>query len=495
MIGIETEYGIYVEGKEAQDLVTESTHFVQAYPYTAAKGWDYRFEFPRRDMRGFTVDRLSVDPRDAQFEQANRPHSTDQEVRSDRILTNGARLYNDHGHPEYSTPECGSIKELITHDRAGERLMQATAEAFSKQKGGVGVALYKNNTDFHGSSYGTHESYLTGRDVPFERILAGLLPFFTTRQIFAGAGKVGCEETGVTGVNYQLSQRADFFTTLASVDTLYNRPIVNTRDEAHTDEQQYRRLHVICGDANLCEVAQFLKIGTTLLTLRLIEQNKMPQIELDNPVAAIKSISRDPDFRWQVKLKNGKTLSAIDIQRLYLDAACKNLRGLSSETDEVLVEWESVLDRLTTDPLSLTDTLDWVAKRDLVMQYKESEELSWGDSALQSVDLEYHNIDPEAGLYLALEQSQMMRRISTEEQIVQALSRPPSDSPRARIRGHLVTQFASHLQGVTWSHVRLEAEGQVIPLSLDTLASNADAVSAIEATKTVSQLASVLSQF
>jgi Pup amidohydrolase len=486
MIGIETEYGIYIEGKGAQDLVAESTHFVQAYPHAFATGWDYRFEFPRRDVRGFTVDRLSIDPRDAAFEQANQPHSTDREVRADRVLTNGARLYNDHGHPEYATPECGKIRELIAHDRAGERVMWETAQRRAQQLGGTPVLLYKNNTDFHGSSYGTHESYLTGRDVPFERILSGLLPFFVTRQLFAGAGKVGCEETGVKGVTYQLSQRADFFTTLASVDTLYNRPIVNTRDEAHTDEKLFRRLHVICGDANLCEVAQFLKVGTTLLTLRLIEQNQMPQIELENPVAAIKSISRDSSFRWQVSTKDGKIISGIDIQRLYLDAACKNLRGLSPETDLVLSEWESVLDTLTTDPLSLSDTLDWAAKRMLVEQYRESEGLSWDNSsALQSVDLEYHNISPDEGLYLALEQAEMVRRMVTEKEISDAVQTPPAESPRARVRGHLVSQFGDTIRAITWSAVQLEVDGQVKAFSLDTLALK---VAQIEASKTVAEL-------
>jgi Pup amidohydrolase len=490
MIGIETEYGIYVEGKGASDLVSESTHFVQAYPHTFATGWDYRFEFPRRDVRGFTVDRLSVDPRDAAFEQVNQPHSTDREVRADRVLTNGARLYNDHGHPEYATPECGTIVELIAHDRAGERVMWDVAKRRMHQMGGTEVSLYKNNTDFHGSSYGTHESYLTGRDVPFERILAGLLPFFVTRQLFAGAGKVGCEEAGVSGVTYQLSQRADFFTTLASVDTLYNRPIVNTRDEAHTNEKLFRRLHVICGDANLCEVAQFLKVGTTLLTLRLIEQNQMPQIELENPVAAIKVISRDNSFRWQVKTKDGKLISGIDIQRLYLDAACKHLRGLSTETDLVLGEWESVLDTLTTDPLSLSDTLDWVAKHSLVYEYRENENLAWTDTnILQSVDLAYHNIDPDAGLYLALEQAKMVRRMVTDEAIETAVISPPTESPRARVRGHLVSQFNSAIRAISWSMVQLEIDGQIKTFMLDDLATKS---AQIERAKTPVELARVL---
>ena len=261
MIGIETEYGIYVEGKGAEDLVGESSNLVRLCPPPAVEGkWDYREEHPRRDVRGFTVDQLSIDPGDAQFERVGRVHSTDREVRSDRVLPSGARLYNDHGHPEFATPECTTLRSLLAHDRAGERWMQSLAEKRSRQLGGARVALYKNNTDFHGASYGTHESYLTARAVPFDELLAALLPFFVTRQIFAGAGKVGAELAPGVEVGFQLSQRADFFTTLASVDTLYNRPIVNTRDEPHADARAFRRLHVICGDANLCEVSTFLKV-------------------------------------------------------------------------------------------------------------------------------------------------------------------------------------------------------------------------------------------
>lgn len=455
LIGIETEYGIYVEGKGAQDLVAEATQLVKQCPGPVVSGWDYRAEHPRRDMRGFTVDHLSVDPADAQFEQSGQPHSTDAEVRADRVLPSGARLYNDHGHPEFSTPECTSLHELIAHDRAGERVLQECARR-RERRSGVPVILYKNNTDYHGASYGCHESYLVRRDVPFESLLAGMLPFFVTRQIFAGAGKAGAEQTDERVV-YQLSQRADFFAVEASVDTLFNRPIVNTRDEPHADARKYRRFHVICGDANFCEVATLLKVGTTLLALRLIETGWTPgELTLRDPVGAIKRVSRDETLRWNVERASGGTVGAVDVQRAYLAAARERLLGLSDETDIVLAEWEGVLDRLEADPLGLSDTLDWAAKRALLDEFREAEGLAWDDPVLQSLDLEYHNVDPEAGLYLGLEQEGRVRRVVTEEQIAHAVINPPGGSPRAIVRGLAVSKFAEAVRLATWSRLTLD---------------------------------------
>jgi Pup amidohydrolase len=474
VIGIETEYGIYVEGKETQDLVAEATHLVKVYPGPVATGWDYKHEHPRRDMRGFTVDHLSIDPTDAQFEQSNRPHSTDVEVRADRVLPSGARLYNDHGHPEFSTAECTSLRELIAHDRAGERVMQTCArERMQRLGAGSYVALYKNNTDLHGASYGCHESYLTRREVPFEALLHTMLPFLVTRQIFAGAGKVGIEQPQSgsgpsSGAVFQLSQRSDFFTTIASVDTLFNRPIVNTRDEPHTDPRTYRRFHVICGDANFCEVATFLKAGTTLLVLRLLESGwRQEGISLRDPVSAIKLISRDQEMKWLAERLGGGTISAIDIQRYYLAAARERLTGFSSETDAVLVEWEGVLDRLESDPLSLSDTLDWAAKRALLDEFREAEGLAWDDPTLHSLDLEYHNVDPEAGLYYGLEQEGRVRRMVSEDEIAAAVVTPPAGSARALVRGLAIEKFAPSVQSVAWSRLVLsDGDGQTVTIKM-----------------------------
>lgn len=471
MIGIETEYGIYVEGKGASDLVAEATRLVQTCPPPALVDcWDYRQEHPRRDMRGFTVSQLSVDPADAQFDRGGHVHASDREIRADRVLPNGARLYNDHGHPEYATPECLSLRDLIAHDRAGERWMQTLAERRSAELGGTHVALYKNNTDGHGASYGTHESYQTARAIPFDDLLATLLPFFVTRQIFAGAGKVGVENDPDSTVPFQLSQRADFFTTLASVDTLYNRPIVNTRDEPHADAARFRRLHVICGDANFCEVATFLKSGTTLLVLRLLEEGWHPEgIALRDPVAAIKSISRDQSFSWLAERSSGGTISAVNVQREFLGAAKERFVGYSPETDEVLAEWERVLDGLESDPYSLADSLDWVAKRSLLDGFKEAEGLNWDDPILASLDLEYHNVSPADGLYLALEQEGDVRRIVTAEQIEAAVNTPPMGSVRGEARGLLARNYADAVERVCWSGATLKSLGKSVEVAFSDL--------------------------
>ncbi len=283
LFGTETEYGIAVEGKGASDLVAESRAVVRAYAGKVACPWYYQGEDPRNDMRGFHVDRLNYRSRRRQVRRA-RIRNRCLSRKSARIgcWSTVRRLYNDHGHPEYSTPECASLLDLVAHDKAGERIVLACAKARTEQPGSGRVQIFKNNTDFHGSSYGTHENYLIPRETPFAKLLAGLLPFFATRIIYAGAGKMGIEPRGDSGV-YQISQRADFFTEEASVDTLHRRPLVNTRDEPHADPRLWRRLHVICGDANMSEYATALKIGTTYLVTSLLESGWQPWVRLTKP--------------------------------------------------------------------------------------------------------------------------------------------------------------------------------------------------------------------
>src|SRR5437879_3555399 len=313
LVGIETEYGIVVEGLGANDWINESIAVVRNHGTRSVAGWNYRGEDPRRDMRGFTVQQLSTNPDDAQFDAPGAPAMSREEERSDRVLTNGARFYNDHGHPEYATPECQTLRDLVAHDKAGERIAFAAAQRRAEQRG-ADVTLYKNNTDFHGASYGTHEGYLMRRDVPTETLLQGLLPFFPTRQIVAGAGKVGVENGGgAAPAIFQLSQRADFFSVEASVDTLHNRPLVNTRDEPHATPRLYRRLHVICGDANMSEYATALKVGVTSLVLKLLEEGLTAPIRLAHPVQAAKAISRDITLRQTVERQGAPPITAIEI--------------------------------------------------------------------------------------------------------------------------------------------------------------------------------------
>ena len=464
LFGIETEYGIAVEGKGAGDLVAESRAVVRAYAGKVACPWYYKGEDPRNDMRGFHVDRLNYDPEDAKLDVPDQKPLPVEEERADRVLGNGARLYNDHGHPEYSTPECASLLDLVAHDKAGERIVLACAKARSEQAGVGQVQIFKNNTDFHGSSYGTHENYLIQRETPFPQLLSGLLPFFATRILYVGAGKMGIEPKGDSGV-YQISQRADFFTEEASVDTLHRRPLVNTRDEPHADPRQWRRLHVICGDANMSEYATALKIGTTYLVTSLLEQGWQPWVKLKSPADAIKQISRDQSYRWVVEADSG-SISAVDIQRVYLAAAKEKLSGRGTDTDWTLREWERTLDALESDPLSLGDRLDWVAKRSLLADYLEAEGVGWNDEALPSYDLAYSNVDPDEGLYYALEQAGEMVRLTTDAAIDAAMSQAPANT-RAAIRGALVGKFADSIGVLGWNRVVLRTEAESWMVDLD----------------------------
>ena len=402
---METEYGITIEGADSVDVVAESIELVRGYTeHGAHMKWDYDLEDPHQDARGFRAAELLQDTDEsAYFEiDRNRPLSFE-EIKSDLVLSNGARFYNDHAHPEYSTPECTTLRELVAQDKAGERILAECARRRNlKLPNEQAVRLYKNNTDFSGHSYGCHDNYLMRRDVPWDRIVGGILPFLVTRQIFAGAGKMGIEAEGAAAQpgTYQISQRADFFSVLVSIDTMNRRPLVNTRDEPHADSSQYRRFHVIIGDANMSEWATALKIGTTALVLGLIEKDAAPQIEIAQPINATKSISRDQTYDWIIELTDGRKISAIEVQRLYLAAARRSAAPASAEMDWLLREWENVLNDLERDVLLCRDRVDWVAKKVLLEALRQEEELSWTDPWLQSIDLEYHNILPETGLYL-----------------------------------------------------------------------------------------------
>ncbi len=467
LFGIETEYGIAVEGKGAGDLIQESIQLVRSYSGSFVTGWNYRGEDARRDMRGFTVERLSTNPDDAQFDAPGRPPMSMSEERSDRVLANGARFYNDHGHPEYSTPECSQLRDLVAHDRAGERIVLECARRRSAAIG-VPISIYKNNTDFHGASYGTHEGYLMSREVPCDILIAGMLPFLVTRQIYAGAGKVGVEVDRLDTPVYQLSQRADFFSVEASVDTLHNRPIVNTRDEPHATPRLYRRLHVIVGDANMSEWATAVKVGTTSLAIGLLESGWTPPVRLKNPVGAIKEISRDQTLRWLVTREEGGTISALEIQRLYLAEAQRRFQGATPDADWTLSEWEMVLDALERDILLAADRVDWIAKRQLLEQFMGAEGLDWTDPVMQSLDLAYHDLDPELGLYQGLEQEGVMRRLVTDRRIEGAMTCPPQDT-RAFLRGLFVSRHGSAVRSIGWNGVAFTHEGEDLLFDMNPL--------------------------
>ncbi|MES2571503.1 MAG: proteasome accessory factor PafA2 family protein, partial [Verrucomicrobiota bacterium] len=422
VFGIETEYGITVDGEDQLDVVRESIELVRSYTeHGVSMKWDYNLEDPHNDARGFRATELLQDTDEAAYYELDRRRPLSfEEIKSDLVLSNGARFYNDHAHPEYSTPECTTLGEIVAQDQAGERILYECARRRNlKLPQGCEVRLYKNNTDFVGHSYGCHDNYLMRRDVPWDKIVGDVVPFLVTRQIFAGAGKMGVEgedSAGQQGI-YQIAQRSDFFSVLCSIDTMNRRPLVNTRDEPHADVQLYRRFHVIIGDANMSQFATAMKIGTTALVLELIEKGHAPELDLANPIQATKAISRDQSYNWILELRDGRKISAIDVQRLYLAAAQEHCDRDDKDVLWLLREWEQVLDDLSHDPMRCRDRLDWVAKRYLLTTFQEAEKLPWSDPWLQAIDLEYHNVSLEKGLYFELLREGRMRRIVSETAI------------------------------------------------------------------------------
>jgi len=463
VFGTETEYGITIQGAESMDVVTESIELVRSYAeHGAQMKWDYALEDPHRDARGFRAAALLQDTDESAYYEIdqNRPLSF-AEIKSDLVLSNGARFYNDHAHPEYSTPECTTLRQLVAHEKAGERILAECARRRNlKLPPGQEVRLYKNNTDFVGHSYGSHDNYLTRRDVPWDQLVAGVLPFLITRQIFAGAGKLGIEGEGAAGQPgvFQISQRADFFSVLVSIDTMNKRPLVNTRDEPHADANIYRRLHVIIGDSNMSEWAIALKVGTTALVLDLIERGEAPRIEIAQPVNATKSISRDQNQDWILELSDGRKISAIDAQRLYLKAAQRSASG-DPETTWLLGEWETILNDLERDVALARDRVDWVAKKFMLGTFQEEERLSWTDPWLQAIDLEYHNIVPDQGLFHELVKQGSMRSVVSEEEIKSAIFTPP-ETTRAYFRGRSVARFNDAITSIQWDEIAFTHDGR-----------------------------------
>jgi proteasome accessory factor A len=375
------------------------------------------------------------------------------------------------GHLEYATPECANLFDLIAYDKAIEHVITAILRETGIE---AHVAFYKNNIDHYtGATFGCHENFQTRRDVPFYRIvIPTLLPFFVTRQIYAGAGRVGGYDdilefgdgqyTVDDFLGYQISQRADHIVTEIYEWIQFSRAIINTRDEPLSDYTKYRRLHLLVGDTNMSEYAAALKIGTTALVLDAIERYyeihgeklPIPNLDLTDPIAAIKHISRDKTFKWQVDLQNGRTISAIEIQREYLNFVQDVLTNPDEITEWILTEWDAVLNDLEADWTRLTTRLDWAAKKWFLDALVEEEQLTWDDPWLKSLDLEYHNIDPENSIFYSLQSEGCMRRVITDQQISHAISNAPIDT-RARVRGYLMRNLKKQKMPciVDWHHI------------------------------------------
>jgi Pup amidohydrolase len=452
ILGIETEYGILVRGAPDANPIAASSVLINAFVNEQAHGagqrgasqkvgWDFEDENPANDARGFVP------------EGAMAPEVETHLVNA--VLTNGARYYVDHAHPEMSTPECADPRTVVVFDKAGERILQRSMVAANRtMPPGQEIVVYKNNSDRKGASYGCHENYLMDRRVPFGRIVNHVMPHFITRQIFCGAGKVGSEAPGLglDEVPFQITQRADFFEEEVGLETTLKRPIVNTRDEPHADAQKYRRLHVIVGDANLAEVATLVKLGSTALVLAMIEDDFLPrEFHFAAPVQALRRVSYDLKLTAPLELVDGTTVTALDVQwelydraRKYADAHGLECVGGDPGAD-VLQRWEALLTGLETDPMSLADQVDWIAKYRMIEGFRDRHDTGWDDPRVAALDLQYHDLRPEKSVFARLG----MARVVTDDEVERAVTEPPPDT-RAYFRGTCLSRWADSIVAANW---------------------------------------------
>jgi Pup amidohydrolase len=515
VMGIETEYGVLQPGRPLANPMLMSSQVVTTYRALAARAdgargkarWDYDDEDPLQDARGFHLQRAAAHPslltddptrpapsgpvsRGASsgtggaagtpgahsFQEVARPthEEYDDPSAANVILTNGARLYVDHAHPEYSSPEVTNPADAVCWDVAGERIMLAASRELSAQPA-TEVVLYKNNVDGKGASYGTHENYLVDREVPFATLVDLLTPFLVTRQVFAGSGRVGLGAVGQEA-GFQLSQRADYIEAEVGLETTLRRPIVNTRDEPHADRQRWRRLHLIIGDANLFEVATYLKLGTTSLVLFVIEHldaladtasegaslhAELSALRLADPVADVRTVSRDLDLGTPLALADGRHLTALEIQRVYASVArraAERLGTLDDETGAVLDRWDSILTRLGTDPSSCAKEVEWVAKLRLLDRLRQRDHLGWDHPRLAAMDLQWSDVRPERSIYHRLLAAGAAERVVDERAVAQAVHHAPEDT-RAYFRGEVMARFGDEVSAASWDSVIFDVAG------------------------------------
>jgi proteasome accessory factor A len=402
---------------------------------------------------------------------------------SNVFLRNGSRLYLDVGsHPEYATAECDDLTELVVHDKAGERILEGLlvdAEQRLSEEGVIGdIYLFKNNTDSAGNSYGCHENYLTSRRDDFASYAEVLIPFLVSRQIYAGAGKV---LQTARGAMFCISQRAEHIWEGVSSATTRSRPIINTRDEPHADAERYRRLHVIVGDSNMSEYSTFLKVGACALLLRMLEDPKvvLRDMTLENPIRAIREISHDLTCRRRVRLANGREASALEIQGEYLNRAIRYAEHheLSPLEKQALDMWEHCLTQIEKDPLSLDRECDWVIKYKLIEAYRERHGLGLADPKVALVDLQYHDVNRNRGLFYRMQKREMVERICTDDDIHNAVERPP-ETTRARLRGEFIRRAKERKRDYTvdWVHLKLNDQAQRTVLCKDPFKSHDERV-------------------
>ena len=449
--GIETEYGVALRGTGDANPVLASSMLINGYVEHHKVGWDFEDESPGRDARGFA--REGSQPPEIETHLVNT------------VLTNGARYYVDHAHPEYSTPECSNALELVIADKAGERVLARSMQAArSLLEPGQEVVVYKNNSDGKGNSYGTHENYLVDRG-PVREPRAPSAAVVRHAPGVHRRGKIG-SENGAAPVDYQISSRADFFEEEVGLETTLKRPIVNTRDEPHADPQLYRRLHVIPGDANLCEVATFLKVGSTAIVLAMIEDDFIDKdFSIVGPVPAMRVVSHDPTCRATVELVDGGRMTAVEVQweflrlaRKYADETGLEVCGGDEMGGQVLDRWESVLTSLERDPSELDGQLDWVTKLSLLDAYAKRDDLTWGDPKLALLDLQYHDVRPARSLYERLVKAGKVERLTSEDEVMAATTEPPA-STRAFFRGRCLSRWPDAVVAANWDSIILDIGG------------------------------------
>ena len=525
VMGIETEYGIVQPGRPMANPMLLSAHVVAAHVPARAGSrvrarWDYDDEDPLHDARGFRLQRAAAhpsmltddpttlapgldvgpgEPGPELLQELARPmvEEYDDPSAANVILTNGARLYVDHAHPEYSSPEVTGPLDGVRWDRAGEIVMLASVRALAQNPALPDVALYKNNVDGKGATYGTHENYLVDRAVPFADLARRITPFLATRQVFTGAGRVGLGQRGETA-GFQISQRADYIEAEIGLETTLRRPIVNTRDEPHADPARWRRLHVIIGDANLVQTATYLKLGTTSLVLWLLERCQagaggaaaaaalaaIDRLALTDPVGAVHAVSHDLTLTARLDLVDGRRLTALQIQHEYL-AAIRAALGMGmgmaggglagppgsgaaggdaaagapdAETADVLTRWASILERLGADPASCAREVEWLAKLRLLEGLRRRDQLPWDHPRLAAVDLQWSDLRPERGLYHRLLEAGAIERLIDEDSAERAAVHPPVDT-RAYFRGEALARYSGHICAASWDSIVFDVPG------------------------------------
>ena len=466
VIGTETEYGITVRNNPDLHPTLASSWVVNSYRGDRVRvQWSYDEETPDRDARGLEYELYG--PAEANNNMVNV------------VLSNGARFYVDHAHPEYASPECSDPLQAALYDKAGERVLADAAAAYRGFRPGEQLYIHKNNSDGKGNSYGYHENYLVSRAAPFADLIRYATTWLVTRQIFTGSGKLGAEN-GRPGVGYQITQRADFFEEAVGLETTLRRPIVNTRDEPHGEPSKYRRFHVIIGDANMSEVQTFVKLGATALLLAAVEDGAVPDpLTLADPVESTWRISHDLSLAEPLRLADGGTATALELQLRYHERLSKYAdEHLPEEVwADVIREWGAVLRDLEIDFMRTSDRLDWSAKLRMLNGFRRRDDLEWSHPKLALAALQYHDTDPVRGLAYRLQESGLLRRLFTDEALDRAALHPPAGT-RAYFRGRCVGQFPESLVAANWDSLVFDVGGETlkrVPMK-EPLRGNADLV-------------------